>query len=156
MIGHGPKNCIEFLRLHNKAFTCSVGDWWLLIVSQEFSPNVGRYNVIWIQWCIGHLADDDFISFFNRAKVNLTLYCSYTKVSVYLSMAVCCRCYHGRFMLLILLHLPVQFYVVIPVGSMFLSCLFMVHWYPFHMNQVGLKPGGFFVLKENVARNGTA
>ncbi|PKI75211.1 alpha N-terminal protein methyltransferase 1 isoform X1 [Punica granatum] len=54
---------------------------------QEFTPEVGRYDVIWIQWCIGHLADDDFISFFKRAKV-------------------------------------------------------------------GLKPGGLFVLKENIARNG--
>ncbi|EOY25627.1 Methyltransferases isoform 2 [Theobroma cacao] len=54
---------------------------------QEFTPDAGRYNVIWIQWCIGHLTDDDFVSFFKRAKV-------------------------------------------------------------------GLKPGGFFVLKENIARNG--
>ncbi|XAR50770.1 Protein N-terminal methyltransferase [Bertholletia excelsa] len=54
---------------------------------QEFTPEVGRYNVIWVQWCIGHLADDDFISFFKRAKA-------------------------------------------------------------------GLKPGGFFVLKENIAKNG--
>ncbi|XP_022716504.1 alpha N-terminal protein methyltransferase 1 isoform X2 [Durio zibethinus] len=54
---------------------------------QEFTPDAGRYNVIWIQWCIGHLTDDDFVSFFERAKV-------------------------------------------------------------------GLKPGGFFVLKENIARNG--
>ncbi|KAK8953120.1 Alpha N-terminal protein methyltransferase 1 [Platanthera guangdongensis] len=38
---------------------------------QEFSPEVGRYDVIWIQWCIGHLPDDDFISFFMRAKVGL-------------------------------------------------------------------------------------
>ncbi|XP_039061557.1 alpha N-terminal protein methyltransferase 1-like [Hibiscus syriacus] len=54
---------------------------------QEFTPDAGRYNVIWIQWCIGHLTDEDFISFFKRAKV-------------------------------------------------------------------GLKPGGFFILKENIARNG--
>ncbi|OMO73771.1 hypothetical protein COLO4_26880 [Corchorus olitorius] len=54
---------------------------------QEFTPDAGRYDVIWIQWCIGHLTDDDFVSFFKRAKV-------------------------------------------------------------------GLKPGGFFVLKENIARNG--
>ncbi|GMI77458.1 hypothetical protein like AT5G44450 [Hibiscus trionum] len=54
---------------------------------QEFTPGAGRYNVIWIQWCIGHLTDDDFLSFFKRAKV-------------------------------------------------------------------GLKPGGFFILKENIARNG--
>ncbi|KAJ8752116.1 hypothetical protein K2173_001791 [Erythroxylum novogranatense] len=54
---------------------------------QEFTPDAGRYDVIWVQWCIGHLTDDDFISFFKRAKT-------------------------------------------------------------------GLKPGGFFVLKENIARNG--
>lgn len=54
---------------------------------QEFTPDAKRYDVIWVQWCIGHLADDDFVSFFDRAKV-------------------------------------------------------------------GLKPGGIFVLKENVARSG--
>ncbi|KAL5977057.1 hypothetical protein ACLOJK_021397 [Asimina triloba] len=38
---------------------------------QEFTPEFGRYDVIWIQWCIGQLVDDDFISFFNRAKAGL-------------------------------------------------------------------------------------
>ncbi|CAJ1935924.1 unnamed protein product [Sphenostylis stenocarpa] len=55
--------------------------------SLDFTPDTGRYDVIWIQWCIGHLTDEDFVSFFKRAKV-------------------------------------------------------------------GLKPGGFFVLKENIARSG--
>ncbi|CAI9783503.1 unnamed protein product [Fraxinus pennsylvanica] len=54
---------------------------------QEFTPDAQRYDVIWVQWCIGHLSDEDFISFFKRAKG-------------------------------------------------------------------GLKPGGFFVLKENIARHG--
>ncbi|CAM8905928.1 unnamed protein product [Rhodiola kirilowii] len=54
---------------------------------QEFAPESGRYDVIWVQWCIGHLTDDDFVSFFKRAKT-------------------------------------------------------------------GLKPGGFFILKENIARTG--
>ncbi|XP_021845343.1 alpha N-terminal protein methyltransferase 1 isoform X2 [Spinacia oleracea] len=54
---------------------------------QEFTPDSGRYDVIWVQWCIGHLTDDDFISFFKTAKA-------------------------------------------------------------------GLKPGGFFIVKENTARNG--
>ncbi|TQD86676.1 hypothetical protein C1H46_027802 [Malus baccata] len=35
---------------------------------QEFTPEAGRYNIIWVQWCIGHLTDDDFVSFFKRAK----------------------------------------------------------------------------------------
>ncbi|KAE9603266.1 hypothetical protein Lal_00008300 [Lupinus albus] len=54
---------------------------------QDFTPDAGRYDIIWVQWCIGHLTDDDFVSFFNRAKA-------------------------------------------------------------------GLKPGGMFVLKENIARSG--
>ncbi|CAN0921716.1 Alpha N-terminal protein methyltransferase 1 [Linum grandiflorum] len=54
---------------------------------QEFTPEAARYDVIWVQWCIGHLTDNDFISFFSRAKA-------------------------------------------------------------------GLKPGGFFVLKENIAKSG--
>ncbi|KAG0500734.1 hypothetical protein HPP92_000806 [Vanilla planifolia] len=39
---------------------------------QEFTPEDRRYDVIWIQWCIGHLPDDDFVSFFKRAKTGLT------------------------------------------------------------------------------------
>ncbi|GFP95923.1 alpha n-terminal protein methyltransferase 1 [Phtheirospermum japonicum] len=35
---------------------------------QEFTPEAGRYDIIWVQWCIGHLSDDDFLSFFQRAK----------------------------------------------------------------------------------------
>ncbi|GMP42180.1 hypothetical protein CsSME_00012002 [Camellia sinensis var. sinensis] len=39
----------------------------------EFTLEAGRYDVIWVQWCIGHLADDDFVSFFKRAKGGLKL-----------------------------------------------------------------------------------
>ncbi|KAK3034386.1 hypothetical protein RJ639_033990, partial [Escallonia herrerae] len=38
---------------------------------QEFSPDAERYDIIWVQWCIGHLADDDLVSFFKRAKAGL-------------------------------------------------------------------------------------
>ncbi|KAL8482199.1 hypothetical protein ACS0TY_028377 [Phlomoides rotata] len=40
------------------------------VIDMDFTPEAGRYDIIWIQWCIGHLSDDDFVSFFNRAKVN--------------------------------------------------------------------------------------
>ncbi|XP_057503562.1 alpha N-terminal protein methyltransferase 1 isoform X3 [Actinidia eriantha] len=39
--------------------------------NEEFTPDSGRYDVIWVQWCIGHLTDDDFVSFFKRAKGGL-------------------------------------------------------------------------------------
>ncbi|XP_043698558.1 alpha N-terminal protein methyltransferase 1 [Telopea speciosissima] len=38
---------------------------------QEFTPEAGRYDVIWVQWCIGQLADDDFVSFFKKAMAGL-------------------------------------------------------------------------------------
>ncbi|KAL0737122.1 hypothetical protein Bca4012_013332 [Brassica carinata] len=41
---------------------------FLCVPLQEFTPADQRYDVIWVQWCIGHLTDDDFVSFFNRAK----------------------------------------------------------------------------------------
>ncbi|KND01950.1 N-terminal protein methyltransferase [Spizellomyces punctatus DAOM BR117] len=38
---------------------------------QEFSPEEGRYDLIWTQWVLGHLTDDDFIAFFQRCKQGL-------------------------------------------------------------------------------------
>ncbi|KAL3698142.1 hypothetical protein R1sor_012218 [Riccia sorocarpa] len=38
---------------------------------QEYVPPAERYDVIWIQWCIGHLTDADVMEFFNRAKLGL-------------------------------------------------------------------------------------
>eukprot|EP00899_Mesostigma_viride_P004955 jgi/Mesvir1/14460/Mv05172-RA.1 len=33
---------------------------------QGFTPERGRYDVIWIQWCMGHLTDSDFVGFLTR------------------------------------------------------------------------------------------
>ncbi|KAI8604538.1 AdoMet dependent proline di-methyltransferase-domain-containing protein [Dissophora ornata] len=33
----------------------------------------GRFDVIWCQWVLGHLTDDDLIAFFNRCKKGLKL-----------------------------------------------------------------------------------
>lgn len=38
---------------------------------QDFTPEAERYNCIWIQWCIGHLADDDLVAFLKRAEAGL-------------------------------------------------------------------------------------
>ncbi len=38
---------------------------------QSFTPEPGRYDVIWIQWVLGHLTDEDFIAFFKRCKAGL-------------------------------------------------------------------------------------
>ncbi|KAJ3146096.1 hypothetical protein HDU89_006662 [Geranomyces variabilis] len=38
---------------------------------QEFVPEEGRYDLIWAQWVLGHLTDDDFVAFFQRCKRGL-------------------------------------------------------------------------------------
>ncbi|KAI7854939.1 alpha-N-methyltransferase NTM1 [Circinella umbellata] len=38
---------------------------------QDFSPTEGKYDLIWCQWVLGHLTDDDLIAFFKRCKKGL-------------------------------------------------------------------------------------
>lgn len=33
---------------------------------QEFCPEAGKYDLIWAQWVLGHLTDDDIVEFFFR------------------------------------------------------------------------------------------
>lgn len=39
---------------------------------QDFAPKANSYDLIWIQWVIGHLTDLDFIAFFKRCINGLT------------------------------------------------------------------------------------
>lgn len=39
---------------------------------QEFTPKPGKYDLIWTQWVLGHLTDDDFIAFFKRCARGLS------------------------------------------------------------------------------------
>ena len=38
---------------------------------QEFHPEAGRYDLVWIQWCIGSLTDDDLVEFLKRIRASL-------------------------------------------------------------------------------------
>ena len=38
---------------------------------QNFVPEIRRYDVIWIQWVLGHLTDSDFVQFFVRCRDGL-------------------------------------------------------------------------------------
>ncbi|KAI1882356.1 hypothetical protein AGOR_G00249840 [Albula goreensis] len=38
---------------------------------QDFQPQPDRYDVIWIQWVIGHLTDDDLVEFLRRCRGGL-------------------------------------------------------------------------------------
>lgn len=38
---------------------------------QTFAPAAGTYDVIWVQWVLGHLTDADLVAFFRRCKAGL-------------------------------------------------------------------------------------
>ncbi|KAJ9592648.1 hypothetical protein L9F63_015685, partial [Diploptera punctata] len=38
---------------------------------QDFKPEAHRYDVIWCQWVLGHLTDEDFIAFFKSCSNGL-------------------------------------------------------------------------------------
>ncbi|QLQ78449.1 hypothetical protein HG537_0A06960 [Torulaspora globosa] len=38
---------------------------------QDWEPQKGRYWLIWCQWCVGHLPDDELVKFFERCKTAL-------------------------------------------------------------------------------------
>ncbi|XP_026364818.2 N-terminal Xaa-Pro-Lys N-methyltransferase 2 [Ursus arctos] len=38
---------------------------------QEFTPPLGRYDVIWIQWVSGYLTDKDLLAFLSRCRAGL-------------------------------------------------------------------------------------
>lgn len=39
---------------------------------QVFEPQPGHYDLIWMQWVVGHLTDDDFVQFLKRCKAGLS------------------------------------------------------------------------------------
>ena len=39
---------------------------------QDFQPEPQRYDVIWCQWVLGHLTDDDLVTFFKRCQSGLS------------------------------------------------------------------------------------
>lgn len=38
---------------------------------QDWNPEEGKYWLIWCQWCVGHLPDEELIQFFHRCKKGL-------------------------------------------------------------------------------------
>ncbi|CAG8537650.1 3921_t:CDS:2 [Ambispora gerdemannii] len=58
----------EYLR--QEIGTGKVGEFYCVGL-QEFSPDPGKYDLIWCQWVLEHLTDDDLVTFFVRAKKGL-------------------------------------------------------------------------------------
>jgi protein N-terminal methyltransferase len=58
----------EFLRAEREAG--KIGEVFTLGL-QEFTPEKGKYSVIWNQWCLGHLRDADLVEYFGRCREGL-------------------------------------------------------------------------------------
>ncbi len=54
----GPENSARIPKFH----TCGL---------QKFYPDISKYDVIWIQWVIGYLKDNDLVEFLKRCKLAL-------------------------------------------------------------------------------------
>lgn len=52
------------------AESASVGEFYTEGL-QTFTPKAGAYDVIWVQWVLGHLTDRDLVAFFKRCKAGL-------------------------------------------------------------------------------------
>ncbi|XP_021355520.1 N-terminal Xaa-Pro-Lys N-methyltransferase 1-B-like [Mizuhopecten yessoensis] len=57
-----PKHIGEEFKRIGKCYCCGL---------QDFTPDKGKYDVIWIQWVTGHLTDDHFVQFLQRCQDGL-------------------------------------------------------------------------------------
>ena len=58
----------EFLRVEREAG--KLGQVFTMGL-QQFTPEKGKYSIIWNQWCLGHLTDTDLVEYFNRCREGL-------------------------------------------------------------------------------------
>eukprot|EP00842_Homolaphlyctis_polyrhiza_P002943 jgi/Hompol1/364/HPOL_005294-RA len=69
------EQCAAFLETAKQDFVrLGMGDRvsrFIALGLQDFDPEPDRYDLIWCQWVLGHLKDDDLIAFFQRCKKSL-------------------------------------------------------------------------------------
>lgn len=63
--------CPKFLEKAKAKLDSVKTDRFICQGLQDFTPEEGRYTVIWVQWVLGHLNDDDLVAFFERCKRGL-------------------------------------------------------------------------------------
>eukprot|EP01134_Creolimax_fragrantissima_P002789 CFRG2789T1 len=63
--------CQKFLDKAKEKIKSPKAERFICSTLQDFTPEEGRYDVIWVQWVVGHLKDDDLVEFFARCKKGL-------------------------------------------------------------------------------------
>ncbi|KAA6407565.1 MAG: DUF858 domain [Lasallia pustulata] len=49
----------------------AVGDVYVVGL-EEWRPETGRYGLVWVQWCLGHLTDEQLVEYLERCKEAVT------------------------------------------------------------------------------------
>ena len=64
----GPQGCQKFVERAkvDLAWAAPRVERFICETMQAFTPEAGRYDVIWLQWCIGCVTDDDLVAFLGR------------------------------------------------------------------------------------------
>lgn len=71
LVEQAPNFCEQARRdLQAEQQSGKVGDI-LCMGLQDFTPAPGKYDLIWCQWVLGHLTDDDLVAFFRRCAAGL-------------------------------------------------------------------------------------
>lgn len=70
----GPQGCHKFVERAkvDLAWAAPRVERFICETMQDFTPEAGRYDVIWLQWCIGCVTDDDLVTFLSRCCDGLT------------------------------------------------------------------------------------
>ncbi|KNC84390.1 hypothetical protein SARC_03383 [Sphaeroforma arctica JP610] len=60
--------CQKFLDKARAKISSPKAERFICSSLQDFTPEDQRYDVVWVQWVVGHLKDDDLVAFFKRCK----------------------------------------------------------------------------------------
>lgn len=63
--------CAEVYRALIMHYACTFDHHLIIGALQEFQPEPGRYDCVWIQWALLYLTDEDAIALFHRCAQNL-------------------------------------------------------------------------------------
>lgn len=44
---------------------------FICVAMEDFRPAPATYDIVWIQWCVGYLSDDDLVAFLRRCRASL-------------------------------------------------------------------------------------
>ncbi|XP_011869026.1 PREDICTED: N-terminal Xaa-Pro-Lys N-methyltransferase 1 [Vollenhovia emeryi] len=69
LVEQNPK-FLEVAKISLEKYSSRISQYYPIGL-QNFSPTAKKYDIIWCQWVLGHLKDDDLIEFFRNCSLGL-------------------------------------------------------------------------------------